>query len=198
MHEAVVNCAMDDDVALWGRWSSDGQTPAYLAATRMVALCDRNVAAIAERLRLAPGMRVLDVGCGSGEYCFRLGAHVSGVRFTGVDLDEAFVRFAIERAEGRRGYPYELPGPGNDYRFQCGDGSRLPFEDAAFDAVVSHTFLTAVRGWRDCLAEMKRVCKPGGVRVIGHVADRRFLRDRLHEVVRRLPLARRSRAGAAR
>lgn len=143
-------------------WSVDGQTPEFLAATRMVSLGDSIVATILDRTPLAPGMRVLDVGCGSGEYCFRLGSAVHGVEFTGLEYDPAFVEFANRRATGEVGYPFEEPNRENTYRFVCGDGLDLPFPDDSFDAVVSHTYLTAVPDWACALAEMCRVCKPGG------------------------------------
>ena len=143
-------------------WSTDVQTPEFLAATRMISLGDSVIATILERLKLEPGMRVLDVGCGSGEYCFRLGSATQGMRFTGIDIDPAFVEFANKRATNEVGYPYEDPNPANSYRFIYGDGLDLPFEDGSFDAVVSHTYLTAVPDWACAFAEMCRVCKKGG------------------------------------
>lgn len=144
------------------RWSIDGQTAEFLAVTRMISLDERIVKTILGQLRLSPGMNVLDVGCGSGEYCFRLGSLIEGVHFTGIDLDSRFIDFASERANGTSCYPFETPNPANDYSFTCGDGLCLPFESDTFDAVVSHTYLTAVPDWRTALSEMLRVCKPGG------------------------------------
>lgn len=143
-------------------WSIDGQTPEFLAATRMISLARPIVRSILNDLQLKPGMKVLDVGCGSGEYCFRLGSAVEGVAFTGLEYDPHFVEFANARARGEIGYPFEKPNPANEYRFICGDGLDLPFDDGAFDAVISHTYLTALPDWACALAEMCRVCKPGG------------------------------------
>ena len=143
-------------------WSTDGQTPEFLAATRMASLDNAIIASILERIELEPGMRVLDVGSGSGEYCFRLGSAVKGVDFVGLEYDANFVDFAIDRAKGDVGYPFEVPNQANSYQFVCGDGLCLPFDDGEFDAVVSHTYLTAVPDWACALAEMCRVCKPGG------------------------------------
>lgn len=143
-------------------WSSEGQTPAFLAVTRMASLSDANVRLALDDIQLKFGMRVLDVGCGSGEFCFRLGSQVEGVQFVGLDCDAVFTRFANARADGAVGYPYEAPNPANAYEFMCGDGLALPFEDGSFDAVVSHTYLTAVPDWHAALSEMIRVCKPGG------------------------------------
>ena len=144
-------------------WSIDGQTPEFLAATRLISLADPIVRTILADVPLEPGMRVLDVGCGSGEYCFRLGSAVEGVQFVGLEYDARFVEFANERARGEVGYPFEQPNPANSYQFVCGDGLDLPFDDGAFDAVVSHTYLTALPDWAAALAEMCRVCKPGGI-----------------------------------
>ena len=145
------------------RWSVDGQTPEFLAVTRAVSLSDAIVGQIVPRLRLFAGARVLDVGCGSGEYCIRLGSQTQGVSYTGLEYDSDFVAFAQRRAAGQVGYPFEQPNPANSYAFVQGDGLDLPFEDGSFDAVVSHTYLTALPDWAAALAEMCRVCKPGGV-----------------------------------
>ena len=143
-------------------WSVDGQTPEFLAATRMASLADPVTRAIASALALAPGMRVLEAGCGSGELSLRLGRHVSGVTFTGIDLDARFIDCARQRAAGTAVWPLDLGGGDNSFRFEVGDGLDLPFPDGSFDAVISHTYLTAVPDWAAALAEMCRVCKPGG------------------------------------
>ena len=145
------------------RWSVDGQTPEFLAVTRAVSLSDAIIGQIVPRLQLFAGARVLDVGCGSGEYCIRLGSQTQDVSYTGLEYDSGFVAFARRRAAGQVGYPFEQPNPENSYVFLQGDGLDLPFEDGSFDAVVSHTYLTALPDWAAALAEMCRVCKPGGV-----------------------------------
>ncbi len=144
-------------------WSTDGQTPEFLAATRMISLSDSIVATILSQLNLKPDMHVLDVGCGSGEYCFRLGSATQGVHYTGLEIDSAFVDFANQRAIGAIGYPFEESNSANDYHFVCGNGLNLPFENNSFDVVISHTYLTALPDWACALAEMCRVCKPGGI-----------------------------------
>lgn len=145
------------------KWSVDGQTPEFLAVTRAVSLSDAIIGQIVPRLQLFAGARVLDVGCGSGEYCIRLGSQTLDVSYTGLEYDSGFVAFAQRRAAGQVGYPFECPNPANSYAFLQGDGLDLPFEDGSFDAVVSHTYLTALPDWAAALAEMCRVCKPGGV-----------------------------------
>ena len=144
------------------QWSVDGQIPEFLAATRMATLSRDVVSQILQHLNLKPGMKVLDLGCGSGEYTFRLGLQTEGVEYIGVDLDSNFVRIANERAAGSKNGLFEQVSNANTYAFICADGCNLPFEDATFDAVVSHTYLTAVPDYMAALAEMCRVCKPAG------------------------------------
>lgn len=128
----------------------------------MATLSPRVVSTILDCIHLEPGMRVLDVGCGSGEYVFRLGHQVKGVDFVGLEYDGDFVDLANKRAAGEDDPLYEPVDPNNTYTFLQGDGLHLPFPDGAFDAVISHTYLTAISDYQGALAEMIRVCKPGG------------------------------------
>ena len=124
-------------------------------------LCDETMDVVHDELQLVPGMKVLDVGCGSGEFTAKLGAGTSGISFVGVDLDPHFIEFAGKRACGDVDYPFEACNDENEYEFIVADGLDLPFEDDSFDAVVSHTYLTGVKDWKRALREMVRVCKPG-------------------------------------
>jgi SAM-dependent methyltransferase len=97
--------------------------------------------------------RLLDVACGTGIVTRRLAAARAGLRVTGVDLAEAMVRRAAAR----------LPGA-----VVRGDSRRLPFPDAAFDAVTSVWLLHLLGGpaeVRSVVAECARVLRPGGVYV---------------------------------
>jgi SAM-dependent methyltransferase len=74
-------------------------------------------------LGLAPGARILDVGCGPGRHALALGRR--GFDVVGVDISERFVVL------GRKATP-----PGVSVRFERADARALAF-DAAFDAVIS-------------------------------------------------------------
>src|SRR4026209_2072371 len=102
------------------------------------------------RLGLKPGMKVLDVACGTGNLSLpaaRLGANVTGVDIAPNSLEQARAKAAAA---------------GLDIKFDEGDADALSYEDASFDAVV--TMYGAMFAPRPDIvaAELKRVCKPGG------------------------------------
>jgi SAM-dependent methyltransferase len=102
------------------------------------------------RLRIAPGSRVLDVGCGSGQLA--LMAAKDGLEVIGVDI----ATNSIERARVR------AQEEGLRARFEEADAEALPFDDVSFDVVVS--LIGAMFAPRPDLVakELLRVCKPGG------------------------------------
>lgn len=107
-------------------------------------------AAFIERLHLQPGIKVLDVACGSGNLA--LPAARGGAIVTGVDIAPNLIKQARENAELES----------LKIQFDEGDAESLPYDDASFDAVV--TMFGAMFAPRPELvaSELKRVCKPGG------------------------------------
>jgi ubiquinone/menaquinone biosynthesis C-methylase UbiE len=99
------------------------------------------------------GLRVLDAGCGDGEFA-RLAAHQSF--FVGLD-------YRIESLlHARARY-------GADARLICADATRLPISAAAFDAAICTAVLSHLRSSEEraaLLREMARVLRPGGKLVI--------------------------------
>lgn len=100
-----------------------------------------------------PAGRVLEVGCGPGLLSIRLaGSH--GLDVTGLDLDPEMIERARANAAGVADFAA--------LSFVAGDVAALPFEDAAFDAVVS---TMSMHHWPDraaALGEIARVLRPGG------------------------------------
>jgi SAM-dependent methyltransferase len=95
----------------------------------------------------ANGGRVLEVGCGIGDYTQGFAEHTRA-RITSVDVAPGLVL----HADGRR--------PAN-VRFAAADVERLPFPDATFDAVVGNAVLHHLR-FAHAIPELVRVLKPGG------------------------------------
>lgn len=102
------------------------------------------------RLAPTPGERILDVATGTGWAARRIaarGASVIGVDL-GADLIEAAKAYAAEA---------RLP-----IEFRVGDAEALPFDDQSFDAVISTFGVMFVSKPEAAVAELARVCKPGG------------------------------------
>jgi ubiquinone/menaquinone biosynthesis C-methylase UbiE len=98
------------------------------------------------------GKRVLDIGCGSGEYLLTMAK--MGAMVAGQDLSET----AIEK--GRE----ILKDEGLEGELKIGDATRLDFPDEYFDHVFSADFFEhiTIEQKRKVIAEAYRVLKPGG------------------------------------
>ncbi|MFO0765787.1 MAG: class I SAM-dependent methyltransferase [Nitrospiraceae bacterium] len=104
--------------------------------------------------RLQPGMQMLDLGSGTG-YPALLAGQVVGPSgsVVGLDLAESMLSVATHKAAelGLR-----------HVNFRTGDVSTLPFEDGAFDAVISHFCLMFLPDAPKAAKEIARVLAPGG------------------------------------
>jgi SAM-dependent methyltransferase len=107
-----------------------------------------------ERLRIRPGDRVLDAGCGEGRHCF--GALERGARVVGLDLDRPSLEAGARPLRNRAG---ELNSLGAMLQ---GDAFHLPFQDASFDRVICSEVMEHVHDFRGAARELARVTRPGG------------------------------------
>ena len=116
-----------------------------------------------ERLNVAPGCQLLDVGCGSGQLA--LMAAKEGLEVTGVDIASNLVERARARAEAE----------GLRAHFEVADAEELPFEDASFDVVTS--LIGAMFAPRPELVakELLRVCTPGGTIAMANWTPQGFI-----------------------
>src|SRR3954468_19839210 len=101
---------------------------------------------VVERAAIAPGERVLDLACGTGNAA--RAAAAAGARVTGLDSAPRLVEGARERVP--------------DAEFVGGDAPGLPFDDGAFDVVVSVFGVIFVPDPARAIAEIVRVLAPGG------------------------------------
>jgi SAM-dependent methyltransferase len=102
------------------------------------------------RLALQPGVRLLDVACGSGNLA--LPAARAGAVVTGVDIATNLLEQARSRAESES----------LTIQFDEGDAENLPYDAAAFDVIVSMFGAMFAPRPELVAAELVRVCRPGG------------------------------------
>lgn len=128
------------------------------------------VARAIELLRLAPGLRVLDIACGRGEVPAL--ASRAGAEAVGIDYSDASIAFA---ANVRR-----TLGEARAGRFELvqGDACALPFADASFDRVamldiVEHLVPDQLERM---FREVARVLRPDGYAVV-HTLPNRWVYD---------------------
>lgn len=100
-------------------------------------------------------VRALDVGCCNGVVC-ELVQPMGPITF-GVDHSATLVQ------EARRRCP--------TVHFAIASCYDLPFPDHSFDLVSCLGVLPIVADWRRCLAELVRVCAPGGMGFIEFLTD---------------------------
>lgn len=103
--------------------------------------------------RLRSGLRVLDLGSGTG-YPALLAAQTVGSNGTviGIDLAEQMLNAAQRKASSLRL---------SNVTFRPGDVTTLPFEAASFDAVTSRFCLMFLPEIQKAVTEIGRVLKPG-------------------------------------
>jgi Methylase involved in ubiquinone/menaquinone biosynthesis len=102
------------------------------------------------RLALKPGTRLLDVACGNGNLAML--AARAGAIATGVDIATNLLEQARARAKSE----------GLAIQFDEGDAEQLPYDNSAFDVVVSMFGAMFAPHPELAAAELVRVCRPDG------------------------------------
>jgi ubiquinone/menaquinone biosynthesis C-methylase UbiE len=103
------------------------------------------------------GCRVLDVGCGDGEFAVELaecGASASGIDASTVMIDAAKTRATQHNAA---------------VDFQVAMADKLPFPAEHFDIVTANTIFCLIEDAAPVFREIARVLRPGGRLVIGEL-----------------------------
>ena len=100
--------------------------------------------------RLEPGVRALDLACGTGDITYAL--QDARAECVGLDITARMV----EIARGKR-------SSGSPPAFLVGDMMALPFGDGTFDVVTTGYGIRNVPAIDKALAEIGRVLRPGGV-----------------------------------
>jgi Methylase involved in ubiquinone/menaquinone biosynthesis len=116
-----------------------------------------------DSIGVKPGMKVLDVACGTGNTA--IPEAKKGAEVIGVDIATNLIEQARQRAKAE----------GLQIKFEEGDVEDLQFPDASFDAVV--TMFGAMFAPRPDVtaSEMIRVTKPGGFIAMGNWTPEAFV-----------------------
>jgi SAM-dependent methyltransferase len=115
-----------------------------------------------DRLALAPGDRLLDLGCGAGRHAFE--ALRRGARVVAFDYDEAELKdvAAMAAAMGAAGDVAASAASATTR----GDATRLPFPDGSFDRVIAAEVLEHIPDDEAAIGELARVLRPGGTMAV--------------------------------
>ncbi|MFG2139943.1 SAM-dependent methyltransferase [Streptomyces sp. NPDC048650] len=129
---------------------------------------------VADRLALSPGLRILDIGCGSGKPAVQV-AGTRRVHVTGITI-------SAQQAELAGARPEVGDGAGQ-VAFRKADGMDLPFADGHFDRVYAIESFLHMSDRAKAIAEAARVLRPGGTLVAANPYQQGELDARAAEVV---------------
>jgi phosphoethanolamine N-methyltransferase len=111
------------------------------------------VARILEGIDLT-GLRVLDIGCGTGGIALSLAADYGAAQVIGLDVEDPVLTIARRRAEAR--------GLTDRVEFVKAEPGPLPFGEAEFDFVFSKDAMIHIPDKEALFADVMRILKPGG------------------------------------
>ena len=125
-----------------------------------------------KRMSIAPGLRVLEVGVGTG---INLPLYPRDSHVTGIDFSESMLEKARERMAKK-----DL---GNVRLLQM-DAADLKFPDGGFDIVYAPYLISVVPDPVRVAQEMRRVCRPGGrIIFLNHFLSPNFLLSKIERMI---------------
>jgi SAM-dependent methyltransferase len=127
------------------------------------------------RIDLKPGMKVLDVACGTGNQS--IPAARTGAQVTGLDIAPNLLEQARQRAQAEN----------LKIEFVEGDAEKLPYPAGHFDVVLSMFGAMFAPRPEVVASELKRVCRAGGLIAMGNWTPEGFVGQMFQITARHVP-----------
>ncbi len=115
-----------------------------------------------DRLRIGPGTRVLDIGCGMGRHSFE--AFRRGAQVTAADLDTRALA-EVDKMSEAMVEAGQVP-PGAQLKTEVVNVLEMPFDDGSFDVVIASEILEHIPDDAGAMAEITRVLRRRGLAAV--------------------------------
>jgi len=113
-----------------------------------------------------PGLKILDVSCGTGELLLSLSRRIEKPSLFGVDISANMLKIAEKKLGSKASLKYS-------------SADKLPFKDSTFHYMITTEAFHHYTHQEKSIQEMKRVLKPNGRLII---ADVNFFFDTFHRI----------------
>lgn len=112
--------------------------------------------------QLGTNKKILEIGCGNGVGTQLIQKFFKPSEFIATEYDASLVEIAQMKAKGSK------------VIVEAGDATQLRFADNEFDAVIGLSVIHHIPNWKDCVDELQRVIKPGGLLIIKELSIETF------------------------
>jgi len=112
--------------------------------------------------QLAPHKKILEIGCGNGVGTKYIQEFFQPQEFIATEYDERLVEVARIKNKAAK------------FSIEVGNATKLRFANNEFDAVVGLSVIHHIPNWRDCIDELQRIIKPGGLLIIKELSIETF------------------------